>query len=79
MLDRDTFAAELIVNANLRGKSHVLGHKRLEMVDQHFCLNPFGAIRRTPWIETILFGIDGPVGDNGVGMIGARLRAANYG
>jgi len=79
MLDRDTFAAELIVNANLRGKSHVLGHKRLEMVDQYFYLNPFGAIRRTPWIETILFGIDGLVGDNGVGMIGARLRAANYG
>ena len=35
VLQRDTFAAELVIDAKLRRQSHVLRHKGLKVIDQN--------------------------------------------
>ena len=79
MFDCNAFAAELVIDTKLRRKSHVLGHKRLEVVDQHFAKILLYAIQSNTLDEeiSVLIGIDRPVGNDGVGMIGPRFWAAN--
>ena len=80
MFDGDAFSADFAVHAHLRRQTQMLGHERLEMVDQHLAhvfANPHikGADQEIPPV----IGIHGPVRDNGLRVAGASFGRAVFG